>query len=113
MEQLNKVILRGHIGSVKFQAVRGSNMARFSVATNYIYKDAQGYCVIETGWHNVVAWEGDDIHNLDKLTKGDAVEVVGRLRNQRYTASDGEERYSTEILARTINVITEPLKMEE
>lgn len=113
MEQLNKVTLRGIIGSVRIINVGDRKVARFTVATNLAYKAQDGSPVIETTWHNVTAWEGKDIHNLDKLEKGSTVEVVGRLKNQRYTTADGEDRYSTEIIAHTISIITEPLKMEE
>lgn len=113
LQQLNKVQLRGYIGSIKVQTVGCSKAARFSVATNYAYKDAQGYCVIETTWSNVVAWEGQNITCLDSLKKGDAVDVIGRLKQQRYTGTDGIEHYITEITAQTVTPITEPLKMEE
>ena len=112
MEQLNKVQLRGYIGSIKVQTVGCSKVARFTVATNYAFRDAQGYCVIETTWSNVVAWEGNTIHDLDSLKKGDAVEVFGRLKNQRYTSVDGTERSNIEILASSLKVITELMKME-
>ena len=60
-----------------------------------------------------MAWHGKDISDLDSLKKGDAVDVIGRLKNQRYTSADGTERSSVEILASSLKVITEPMKMEE
>ena len=113
MEQLNKVMLRGIIGSIRIQNVGNSKVARFTVATNLAYRGQDGCCVIETAWHNVVAWEGENIHDLDKLEKGSKVEITGRLKNQRYTTADGEERYSVEILAQKLAVITEPLTTQE
>ena len=113
MEQLNKVTLRGIIGSVRIINVGDKNGARITVATNLAYRGQDGCCIIETTWHNVTAWEGKDIHDLDKLEKGSTVEITGRLKNQRYTTSDGDDKYSTEILAHTVNIITEPMKMEE
>lgn len=113
LQQLNRVQLRGYIGSIKVQTVGCSKVARFTVATNYAYRGQDGYCVIETTWSNVVAWHGKDISDLDSLKKGDAVEVIGRLKNQRYTSADGTEHSSVEILASSLKVITEPMKMEE
>lgn len=113
MEQLNQVQLRGYIGNIRIQNVGGSKVARFSVATNLAYRGQDGCCIIETTWHNVVAWEGKDIIDLDKLLKGTSVEITGRIRNQRYTGEDGIDRYSTEILARSLCIITDPLKMQE
>ena len=113
MEQLNQVNLRGYTGSIKVQTVGCSKVARFTVATNYAYRGQDGYCVIETTWHNVTAWEGNNIHDVDQLKKGDAVEVIGRLKNQRYTSADGTEHSKVEILASSLKVITEPMKMEK
>lgn len=113
MEQLNKVILRGIVGSVRIINIGDRKGARMTVATNLAYRGQDGCCIIETTWHNVTAWEGQGIHDLDILCKGDRVEVTGRLKNQRYTTSVGEDRYSTEILAHTVNLLTDPLTMEE
>lgn len=113
MEQLNQIHLRGYIGSVKVQNVGCSKVARFTVATNYAYRGQDGYCVIETTWHNVTAWEGNTIHDLDSLKKGDAVEIIGRLKQTRFTGADGTEHSIVEILASSLKVITEPMKMEE
>lgn len=113
MEQLNKVILRGIIGSIRIQNVGNSKVARLTVATNLAYRGQDGCCVIETTWHNITAWEGYEIQGLDKLGKGDHVEIIGRLRNQRYTGEDGEDRYSVEILAQKLAIITDPLTMGE
>ncbi len=60
MEQLNKVELRGIVGSVRVQSVADTKVANFSVATNNAFKSQAGAIVIETTWHNVVAWEGRD-----------------------------------------------------
>ena len=35
-----------------------NRVARFKIATNYSYRDKDGKPVIETTWHNIVAWEG-------------------------------------------------------
>lgn len=77
----------------------------FSVATNYAYKSKDGGIIIETTWHNVVAWEGDSIHGLDKLKKGSSVHVCGRLRNRKYLAPDGSERTTCDILAGSLKIV--------
>ena len=113
MEQLNKVQLRGIIGSVKTFNVGDRKCAKITIATNLAYRGQNGCCIIETTWHNITAQEGNCIHDLESLKKGDAVEIIGRLKNQRYTSADGTERSNVEILAHTVRVITEPMKMEE
>lgn len=108
MEQLNQVSLRGTIGGVNLSNVGGKTMQKLSLATNYVYKDKDGYSVIETTWHNLVFW-GDDV-----FQKGDKVEVSGRIRNTRYTDKNGEEHYATEIIVSKITklVVEEPLECE-
>ena len=58
MEQLNRVELRGVVGSVRLQKIGNTQVANFTVATSLAYKDRSGSPIIETTWHNVTAWEG-------------------------------------------------------
>ena len=83
MEQLNRIEIRGVIGSLKLQTFSETVMARITVATNYAYKDKTGKAVIETNWHSIVAREGKYVKDLEKLKKGDKVYVQGRLRYQK------------------------------
>lgn len=108
MEQLNRIELRGSVGFVRQQVVNGRMVAHLSVATNYVYKDRNGDPVIETTWHNVSAWEGKACPNLGKIEKGCKVYVQGRLRGQRYTDSEGIERYSFEVVAYQLNLLEDP-----
>ena len=107
MEQnINKVELQGRIGSVKVSNISGKDLARLSVATNYIYRSKDGDMVIETTWHNVTAWEnGKTITGLQNLQKGDFVHVTGRLRTVRYTDSENIERVTSEIAAASLEVV--------
>ena len=104
MEQLNRIEIRGIIGSVYVKDFANAKVANFSVATSYAYKSSDGTPIVETTWHRVVAWEGNGIMNLHHLQKGNGVHVIGRLRMQRYNAADGTERTSYEILARTLEL---------
>jgi len=114
MEQLNRIELRGTVGSVKLQTYEDNVVARISIATNVAYKDREGAAVIETTWHNVNAWEGRDIQNLDKIEKGTKLYVQGRLRNSRFIGQDGMEHFITDIQANRIVIIetSEPLQYE-
>ena len=105
MEQLNRIEIRGNVGAVRLQVVGNSRVARISVATNYVYKGRDGEPVIETTWHYVSAWEGKNIPDLTTIHKGDKVYVVGRLRSQRYTAADGTERTTYDVLASKLQII--------
>ena len=106
MEHLNKVEIRGIIGSVYVKEFGNAKVANFSVATDHCYTSQDGSKVIEVTWHRVIAWEGDQIKDLSLLKKGSGVHVIGRLRMQKYMGSDGCERSTYEILANSV----EPIK---
>lgn len=111
MEQLNRITLRGIVGSVRVSDISGKKVARISVATNYAYK--QNECaVIETTWHSVVAWDKPEFPALDSIKRGHALSIEGRLRQQRYTDSNGSEHTVTEVIASKLELVTEPLTME-
>ena len=106
MEQLNRIEIRGNVGSVNILKVGNTRVAHFSVATNFAYTDRNGEPVIETTWHNVTAWEGNKgIPSLDLISKGFPVYVVGRLRVQKYISGDGTERTSYDVIANTLEIV--------
>lgn len=114
MEQINRIELRGHVGSVNTRVYPQGKVSHFTVATNYVYKDKNGTPVIEPTWHNVTAWETKGIADLDSIQKGSKVYVTGRLKIQKFTGADGMERTSAEIQASRVVVISdeEPLVEE-
>ena len=87
------------------QNIGDTEMARFSVATDHAFKNRSGEAVIETTWHQVTAFKSDRMPDFSALVKGAGVEVKGRLRNNRFTDSNGVERTVTEILASQVSVI--------
>ena len=114
MEQLNRVELRGIVGSSRISKVGDTTFVQLTVATNLAYRAQDGTPVIETTWHNVKAFESSTITGLENIGKGDRVYVTGRIRNQRYTAESGEEKTMSEIRAsRLVKLDTdEPLQYE-
>ena len=91
MEQLNRIELRGVVGSIRTQTFSDNVMARMTVATNYAYKDREGAAVIDTSWHSVVAWEGKNIHGLDKIVPSQTTSVdVLTLRQKCYEAMNDD-----------------------
>ena len=105
MEQLNKIEIRGIIGSVSVKDFANAKVANFTVATNHTFTSKDGGLVIETTWHYVTAWEGKDIKNLSMLYKGAIVYVLGRLRNRKYTTPDGIERIAYEVIANKVELV--------
>ncbi len=111
MEQLNRIELRGNVGNVRLTNVGDSRVARFSLATNFIYKGKEGDAVIETTWHNVVAWDSKGMPDLHKIEKGVPLYVCGRLRTSKFTGSDGTEKQVYEVVANKI-VMEDPSPMQ-
>ncbi|UCD61891.1 MAG: single-stranded DNA-binding protein [Flavobacteriaceae bacterium] len=95
----NKVQLIGNLGQDPeiVNLDNGSKLAKFSVATNEIYKNNKGEKVTDTQWHNVVAWgkTAEIVENY--LAKGNEVAVEGKLIYRSYENKEGEKRYITEI----------------
>lgn len=95
----NKVQLIGNLGNAPEVKTleSGKKMARFSVATSESYRNARGEKVIETQWHNLVAW-GKVAEIVEKfLTKGKEVAIEGKLINRSYNDKEGNKKYITEI----------------
>jgi single-strand DNA-binding protein len=95
----NKVQLIGNLGNSP--EVRtfdgGRKMARFSMATNESYRNAQGERVTDTQWHNLIAW-GKLADIAERfLIKGKEVAVEGKLINRSYNDKEGNKRFVTEI----------------
>lgn len=105
MEQFNKVHIRGIVGNARIQVFGDTELARFSVATDRVFKNRSGEAVVETTWHSVTAFKNDRLPDFAGLVKGARVEVKGRLHNNRYTDQEGIERSTVEILANEITFV--------
>ncbi|WP_417859627.1 single-stranded DNA-binding protein [Winogradskyella sediminis] len=96
----NKVQLIGNLGQdpeiTNFES--GKILAKFSIATNDSYKNAQGEKITDTQWHNVVAW-GKTAQIIEKfVTKGKEVAIEGKLTSRSWKDKDGIKRYITEVV---------------
>jgi len=96
----NKVQLIGNLGNAPeiITLDSGKKLAKFSVATNDTYKNAQGEKVQDTQWHNVVAWNKTAEIVEKYLEKGKEVAIEGKLTTKSYDDKDGNKRYITEIV---------------
>lgn len=95
----NKVQLIGNLGNAPEVKTTesGKKLARFSVATNESYRNANGEKVTETTWHNLVAW-GKVAEIAEKyLSKGSEIAIEGKLINRNYSDKDGNKKYITEV----------------
>jgi len=95
----NKVQLIGNLGNTPEVKTteNGKKLVRFSIATNETYRNSKGEKVMETQWHNVIAW-GKVAEIAEKyLVKGSEVAIEGKLMNNNYTDKDGNKKYNTEV----------------
>lgn len=102
---INRIELRGNVGKdPSINDVGGSKVIKFPLATNETYKDRNGNPKIETTWHTIVAWEGKGMPDFNAIRKGMCVSVTGRIRNNKYTTQEGEEKYFTDVLASRVAI---------
>lgn len=104
----NKVQLIGNLGN--FPEIKstsnGKKMARFSIATNQVYKNNTGKRITDTQWHNIVAW-GSVADIVEKyLSKGKEVAIEGKLVNRQYESKTGERKYATEVHIQELLIIS-------
>ena len=99
---VNKVILVGNLG--KDPEVRympsGNAVANVTLATTDSWKDKQtGEKQERTEWHNVVFYSRLAEIVGEYLKKGSQVYVEGRLQTRKWQDKNGNDRYTTEIIA--------------
>ena len=100
MRGFNRAIIAGNLTKdpeVRY-TVNKKAYARFTVAVNNRYRDANGEWQDNADYITVVAW-GNNAENAGKyLKKGSPILVEGRIRTGSYDAKDGSgKRYTTEI----------------
>lgn len=107
MECINKVELRGTIGSVRTVTALEGTLIRFSVATNYAYKDKDGMAVIETTWHNCYVWSNklNEGTSIEDFAKGATVHLLGRIRQVRYTDVNNQTVNTWEVVASSTEIL--------
>ncbi len=107
-KDLNKVQLTGHLGAdpeMRYTA-QGSAVTTFRVASNRVWKDRDGNQHEDTEWFRIVAWDRlAEICN-QYLTKGTRVYVEGRLQTRKWTDQEGQDRYTTEVIAQDMIILS-------
>lgn len=104
MEFLNRVELVGVVGSIRKQKVSDQTVANFSVVTEQYYKDKSGSAVVEATWFNIVAWQNNNMPDLERIDRGSHVHIQGRIRVRRYTSESGEPRSTFEVVATNVQL---------
>lgn len=105
---VNKVILIGNIGQdpeVRYTP-GGSAITNISVATSEAWKDKQtGQSQERTEWHRVVFFNRLAEIAGEYLRKGSKVYIEGSLRTRKWQDQQGQDRYTTEIVANEMQML--------
>jgi single-strand DNA-binding protein len=104
---VNKVILIGHLGAdPETRAMpSGTTVANIRMATTESFKDKSGEWQERTEWHNVVLFGRMGEVAGEYLRKGSQVYVEGRLRTRKWQDKQGNDRYTTEIVANDMQML--------
>ena len=101
MASVNKVILVGNLGrdpEVRYTP-DNSAITNISIATTDVWRDKNGDKQERTEWHRVAFFGKLAEIAGEYLKKGSQVYVEGRLQTRKWQDKDGQDRYTTEIVA--------------
>lgn len=105
---LNKVMIMGNLGvdpEVRYMP-NGAAVTNIRVATSEVWKDRQsGEKQERTEWHRIVLFNRIGEIAAQYLRKGSRVFVEGTLRTNKWQDKDGNERYTTEIIANSMQLM--------
>ena len=104
---VNKVIILGRLGQdpeLKYTP-SGTAVCNFSLATSESWTDKSGSKQEKTEWHRIVVWGKLAELCNQYLSKGRQAFVEGKLQTRSWDDKDGTKRYSTEVLAATVQFI--------
>ena len=100
MLNVNRVTLLGHVGRDPelHTSASGDRAARFSLATTERWKDRAGEDRERTEWHRIIVFGGQVGVVEERVTKGTALLVEGRLTARDFDDRDGNRRQVAEII---------------
>lgn len=112
---INSVRLMGRLGmdpEIKFFE-NNRKLARMSLATNDVYKNADGEKITDTQWHNLVVW-GQNAGIAEKyLRKGKEIAVEGRLITRSFMDKEGQKHFVTEVVVNELLMISKKEQAEK
>lgn len=105
---VNKVILVGNLGKdpeIRYMP-NGNAVANITVATSETWKDKQtGEQKEQTEWHRVTFYRRLAEIAGEYLKKGSKVYIEGRLQTRKWQGQDGQDRYTTEVIANEMQML--------
>ncbi len=107
MASVNKVILIGNLGrdpETRYMPDGGA-VTNVSIATTETWKDKNGDKQEKTEWHRVAFFGKLAEIAGEYLKKGSQVYVEGRLQTRKWQDKDGQDKYTTEIVANAMQML--------
>jgi single-strand DNA-binding protein len=107
MAAVNKAILIGNLGAdpeLRYTP-SGTAVANFRLATHEQWTSKDGEKGERTEWHRIVAWGRLGEICGEYLRKGSAVYIEGRIQTRSWEDREGSKRYTTEIVAQTMQML--------
>ncbi len=103
-------MLIGNVGrdpEVRYLDGQGGStkVATFTLATTERYRDRNNELRENTEWHNIVAWRGNADVCEKYVRKGTQLYIEGRIRTRSWDDQTGNKRYTTEIIADTVQLL--------
>jgi len=111
MASVNRVTIIGHLGQDPEARYlpSGDALTNISVATTDKWRDkATGESKENTEWHRVVMFGKTAEVASQYLKKGSSVYIEGKLQTRKWQGKDGQDRYTTEIRADTMQMLGSP-----
>ena len=108
MRGVNRVVLVGTLGANPESRTfpNGGSVCQFSIATSEKWQNKQtGDWIEQTEWHRIVANNRLGEIAQQYLKKGSKVYIEGSLRTRKWNDQNGQERYSTEIRADSLQLL--------
>jgi single-strand DNA-binding protein len=123
MASVNKVILIGNLGADPETRYlpSGDAVTNIRIATSEKWKDKSGEQQEHTEWHRIAFFGKTAEIAGEYLKKGSPVYIEGRIRTRKWQDKDGQDKYSTEIVADRMQLLgsrgggsggTEPMSRE-
>lgn len=105
---VNKCILVGRVGKdpeIRYMS-NGEAVANLTLATSEKWKDKEGKQQEKTEWHNITAYRRLAEVLGEYVTKGSALYIEGKIQTRKWQDKDGNDRYTTEIIADKIDFLS-------
>jgi len=105
---INVATLIGNLGSDPElrHTQSGQAVATFNMATTDRFKGEDGNTQEQTEWHKIVAWGKLGEICAEYLRKGSKVYICGKIQTRKWQDKDGNDRYTTEIIAREMKMLS-------